>query len=69
MNDKSLNIKIPEKLHNDLVIISKRKNISMASLVRMVLTDYIDKEKSIMRSAEGLTQSLMISSMVSKNKK
>lgn len=69
MNDKSLNIKIPENLHNDLTNMAKSKNISMASLVRIVLTEYIENEKRIIRSEEGLRDALMISSMMSKNKK
>lgn len=40
MNDKVLNIKIPEKLYNQLKKESKAKNISMAALVRLICSEY-----------------------------
>lgn len=43
MNDKALNIKIPENLYNKLKEEAKKKNISLASLVRMICSEYFDK--------------------------
>lgn len=43
MNDKALNIKIPESLYNQLKAEAKKKNISLASLVRMICSEYFDK--------------------------
>jgi len=43
MNDKALNIKIPESLYNQLKEEAKKKNISLASLVRMICSEYFDK--------------------------
>lgn len=43
MNDKTLNIKMPEKLYNDLKEEAKRKNVSLAALVRLILTEYFEK--------------------------
>ena len=43
MNDKALNIKIPESLYNRLKEEAKKKNISLASLVRMICSEYFDK--------------------------
>lgn len=44
MNDKTLNIKLPQKLYEDIKVIAKEKNISLASLVRLVMTEYCNKE-------------------------
>lgn len=49
MNDRALNIKIPEELYNDLKEAAKSQNISMASLVRLLCTDYIEARKNPMR--------------------
>jgi predicted HicB family RNase H-like nuclease len=43
MNDKTLNIKMPEKLYNDLKEEAKRKNVSLAALVRLILTEHFEK--------------------------
>ena len=43
VNDKALNIKIPEKLYNDLKAAAERKNISLASLVRMFCSEGIER--------------------------
>ena len=42
MNDKALNIKIPEELYEKLKKEAKKKNISMASVVRMVLSEHFE---------------------------
>jgi len=42
MNDKALNIKIPSKLYEQLKEEAERKNISMASLVRIICSEYFD---------------------------
>lgn len=44
MNDKALNIKLPKELYDNMKEIANKKNISLASLVRMVMTEYCDKE-------------------------
>ncbi len=43
MNDKSLNIKIPSELYEKLKKEAEKKNISLASLVRMICSEYFDK--------------------------
>lgn len=45
MNDKSLNIKIPDDLYNRLKNYASSKNISLASLVRMICTEFLDAQK------------------------
>ena len=42
MNDKALNIKIPSKLYEQLKKEAERKNISLASLVRLICSEYFD---------------------------
>lgn len=42
MNDKTLNIKIPSKLYEQLKKEAKKKNISLASLVRIICSEYFD---------------------------
>lgn len=44
MNDKALNIKIPTELYQKLQEEAKRKGLSMASLVRMICNEYLDKK-------------------------
>lgn len=44
MNDRALNIKIPSELYNKLKEEADKKCISMASLVRMICSDYFNKE-------------------------
>ncbi len=43
MNDKALNIKIPTELYNKLKNEAKKKNISLASLVRLICSEYFNK--------------------------
>lgn len=43
MNDKSLNIKIPSELYEKLKAEAKRKNISLAAMVRLICSEYFDK--------------------------
>ena len=43
MNDKALNIKIPTELYIKLKEEAKKKNISMAALVRLICSEYFDK--------------------------
>lgn len=42
MNDKSLNIKIPTELYEKLKDEAKKKNISLASLVRLICSEYFE---------------------------
>lgn len=51
-NDKALNIKLPDKLYQELKQSAERKNISLASLVRMVCSEWVEKN-----SADSLTES------------
>ena len=44
MNDKALNIKIPTELYQRLQGEAKRMGLSMASLVRMICNEYLDKK-------------------------
>lgn len=44
MNEKALNMKLPKDLYEQIKRISKSKNISMAALVRMVMTEYCNRE-------------------------
>lgn len=44
MNEKALNIKLPKELYEKIKKIAKSKNISLASLVRMAMTEYCNKE-------------------------
>lgn len=43
LNDATLNIKMPSELYNKLQEEAKKKNISLASLVRMICSDYFNK--------------------------
>lgn len=43
MNDRALNIKMPSELYEKLQEEAKRKNISLASLVRMICSEYFDQ--------------------------
>ena len=43
MNDKALNIKIPSDLYNRLKEESAKKNISLASLVRIICSEYFER--------------------------
>lgn len=45
MNDKFLNIKLPSALHEALKRESAKKNISLAAMVRLICSEYLDKEK------------------------
>ena len=44
MNDKALNIKIPSELYEALKKEAAKKNISLASLVRLICSEYFDKK-------------------------
>ena len=44
MNDKALNIKIPQELYDKLKQEAEKKNISLASLVRMICSEYFEKQ-------------------------
>lgn len=45
MNDKTLNMKLPTALYEDIQKLALEKNISLSSLVRMVLTEYVNANK------------------------
>lgn len=44
MNDKALNIKIPSALYEALKKEASKKNISLASMVRLICSEYFDKK-------------------------
>lgn len=44
MNDKALNIKIPSELYEQLKTEAAKKNISLASLVRLICSEYFEKK-------------------------
>ncbi len=44
MNDKALNIKIPAELYNQLKEEAAKKNISLASLVRLICSEYFENK-------------------------
>lgn len=44
MNDKALNIKIPSKLYEQLKEEAERKNVSLASIVRIICSEYFDNK-------------------------
>lgn len=44
MKDTRLNLKIPEELYESLKQAAKRRNISLASVVRMICSEWIEKE-------------------------
>lgn len=43
MNDKALNIKIPSDLYERLKAEAKKKNISLAAIVRLICSEYFEK--------------------------
>ena len=45
MNDKAMNIKIPSDLYDRLKEEANRKNISLASLIRLICSEYLDEKK------------------------
>ena len=44
LNDKALNIKIPQELYDKLKREAEKKNISLASLVRIICSEYFEKQ-------------------------
>lgn len=44
LNDATLNIKLPQKLYDELKKEAENKNISLASLVRIICTEYLNKK-------------------------
>lgn len=42
MNDKALNIKIPSKLYEQLKEEADKKNVSLASIVRLICSEYFE---------------------------
>ncbi len=44
MNDKALNIKIPSKLYEQLKEEAEKKNVSLASIVRIICSEYFDNK-------------------------
>ena len=44
INDATLNIKLSKELYSQLKELSKKKNISLAALVRIICTEYIENK-------------------------
>ena len=44
MNDKALNIKIPSELYEALKKEAAKKNISLASMGRLICSEYFEKK-------------------------
>lgn len=44
MNDKALNIKIPSELYDKLKKEAKKKNISLAAFVRLICSEYFERQ-------------------------
>ena len=42
---KVLNMQMPKDLYEKLQAMAKRKNISLASLVKFIATEYLEKEE------------------------
>ena len=45
VNDKVLNMRIPECLYNELKKAAQDKNISLAAFVRLICSEYLQKQK------------------------
>ena len=46
MNDRALNIKIPNELYESLKKQAQKKNISLASLIRLICSEYLEKTET-----------------------
>ena len=51
LNDTALNVKIPKKLYDELKTATERKNISLASLVRIACSEWLEKESNGLSTA------------------
>jgi predicted transcriptional regulator len=45
MQDYTLNMKLPSELADKLKEVAKSKNISLSSLIRLTLTDFVNNNK------------------------
>ena len=45
VNNKVLNMRLPEKLYEELKKVAEEKNISLASLIRLICTEYLNNQK------------------------
>ena len=45
MQDYTLNMKLPNELAEQLKAVAKSKNISLSSLIRLTLTDFVKNNK------------------------
>lgn len=43
-NIKRLNMQMPKELYEQLQALAKKKNISLASLVKLISTEYLEKQ-------------------------
>jgi len=46
LNDTALNVKIPKRLYDELKAASERKSISLASLVRIACSEWLEQESN-----------------------
>jgi predicted DNA-binding protein len=44
-NIKVLNMQMPKELYEQLKELAKKKNISLASLVKLIATEYLEKQQ------------------------
>lgn len=45
LNEKYINIKVPKDLYEQLKAVAESKNISLASLIRIIATEYVKAGK------------------------
>lgn len=53
---KVLNMQMPKNLYDCLKAIAESKNISLASLIKIITTDYIEKERHISEQTKRFMQ-------------
>ena len=44
MKNITLNFKVPEELYEKIIAEAKKKNISMAAAIRVILSEYFEKK-------------------------
>ena len=59
-NDRTLNMKLPEQLYSDLKKTAERKHISLASLVRMLCAEWLEKNGNGTHTADTGARKLTV---------
>ena len=44
-NTSSINVRLPDKLYKEIKVKADSNNINMSAMIRMMLTDYFNKNK------------------------